>query len=286
MRLLTKTLPLLLITMLAASSLIAVESASAQSTPKPAVPEFTLQYSDHSHSVPPTYGTDPYTGKSVITNYGQDITNRTVQFTIKNQPFTRYTDSNGTPISLYYHIRYKGHYEDHWSGNYQTQDGSTTIYDTLVFQASNTTYTEISLEEYLVDGVTSYEPLNFIHLPDSGLVDFQVQAIIGIASVETLKTTYSDVGPFYGVKGQLGDWSPTQTITIGESSVSTATVNPTFPNLTAVPLPNSSTNISLNYSFSLNSDVFVIIIGVLVVVIIVLAMSLLYTKHKGAAKHE
>jgi hypothetical protein len=53
-------------------------------------------------------------------------------------------------------------------------------------------------------------------------MDFQVQAITGAASLETLKTTWSDVGPFYVVTGQIGDWSSTQTITVGENTSTTA----------------------------------------------------------------
>jgi hypothetical protein len=284
MRLLTKTLPVLLIILLAVSSLFAVEPTFGQTIPKPSFPEFTLKYTDYSHSVPPTYGTDPYTGKSIIINYGNYITNRTVQFTIKNQPFTP-TDSNGIPISLYYHIRYKGHYENSWSGNSQEIDGHTTIYDTLVFPASNTVYTEIALEEYLVDGGTAYEPLNFIPLPDNGIVDFQVQAIVGAAGLETLKTIYSDVGPFYSVTGQIGDWSPTRTITIGENPASSTTPNPTIPNLTFGPATNSTSTISFNYSISLSPPALVLIIAVLSGVIVALALVLLYMKLKGRTKY-
>ena len=59
----SKGFSLPLVVILAVSSLIMVESAFAQSIPKPSVPEFTLKYVDNSHNVLPIYGVDPYTGK-------------------------------------------------------------------------------------------------------------------------------------------------------------------------------------------------------------------------------
>jgi hypothetical protein len=85
-----RTWALILIGLIAFSclSLLAVKPATAQSIPKPSVPEFTLSYSDKSYSVPPTYDIDPYTGKSIITQDGYYVKNASVEVTIKNQPFT------------------------------------------------------------------------------------------------------------------------------------------------------------------------------------------------------
>jgi hypothetical protein len=69
----TKHLALALILLLATSSMLWVESVSAQSIPKPSVPEFSLKYVDHSYDVPTTYGTDPYTGKTIITQEGYHV---------------------------------------------------------------------------------------------------------------------------------------------------------------------------------------------------------------------
>jgi hypothetical protein len=91
---------------LIASSLTMLQSASA----KPSAPEFTVKYVDYSYDIPPTYSIDQYTGKSVITNDGKHVDNRSVEFTIKNQPFTPYNDSRGNNIYLYYNFRYKGPY--------------------------------------------------------------------------------------------------------------------------------------------------------------------------------
>jgi len=70
----SKSATLLLITVLVVSSLIIISSASAQSIPKPSVPEFTVASKDQ---------------------------NETIIITIKNQPFTSYTDSDGDVVRLY-----------------------------------------------------------------------------------------------------------------------------------------------------------------------------------------
>ena len=100
--------------MLAVSSLIMVETASAQSIPKPSVPEFTLTFVDHPYDVPPKYSTDPYTGKNVTTQDGYRAQNRSIEVIIINQPFTPYEDSNGNQIYLFYNVSIKGHYENNW----------------------------------------------------------------------------------------------------------------------------------------------------------------------------
>jgi hypothetical protein len=81
------------------------------SIPKPSVPEFTIEYIDKSYDVQPTYGINQYTGQNVTTVAGYHVDKRTVEFTIKNQPFTTYRDSNGNNISLYCNFRFKGRYE-------------------------------------------------------------------------------------------------------------------------------------------------------------------------------
>ncbi|MCW4029322.1 MAG: hypothetical protein NWE92_06715 [Candidatus Bathyarchaeota archaeon] len=263
----SKVWAMLLIALFAASNLLLAESVFAQS--KPTVPEFTLKYVDDTHTEPPTYGTDPYTGNSIIVAAGRKIVNQTVLFTIKNQPYT----SNGD--SLYYHVRYKGHYEEHWSGNSQVVDGRTIIYDTLVFPASNTAYTEISVVKYSAGG-SDWRPLNYVFLPDGGQMDFQIQAIVGSADIETPKTTWGELAPIYKVNGQIGDWSPTHTITIAENQPTT-TPNTDSPTPSAPPEsqspsqsePQSIIQFGLDW---IQSAIFVMLcfVAVLLIVVVVL----------------
>ena len=85
---------LIFVLVLTASSLMMVKPALAQT--KPAVPEFTLKFSDDSYgySVPPTYSIDTFTGKNVTTQVGYYtyVENKSVEVTIKNQPFDNYKD--------------------------------------------------------------------------------------------------------------------------------------------------------------------------------------------------
>ncbi len=235
MRLLNKSLFFLLLVLLAVSSLITVKPTFAQSIPKPSVPEFSLRYADYSYSVPPTYGIDQYTGQQIIISDGYDVVNRTVQFTIKNQPFNGYYDSKGNYIGLYYHIRYKGYYGNTWS-DYSSKEGNSIIFqDTLVFPASNSSYLEVSVYEYSVagggpDGARLYN----INLPAQGKIDFQVQALIGNAQLFNANGVLGDFAVYYyNFTGQAGDWSNTQTLTIPDGSVSIST----SPNPTQSPTP-------------------------------------------------
>ena len=242
-----KNLAIVLILIMAVSSLslLMVKPASAQSIPKPSVPEFTLKYVDYSYDVPPTYGIDQFTGKNVIINNGYHIDNRTIVFKVKNQHFTSHTDSNGNVINLYYNFKGKGHFGDQWSlfpfSNepsylYPSTNGQSTwrYSDNYPsgfpeFSQSNSDYTEFTF------------PLRFFHMENAPLrsdLDFEVQAMIG--HIEPITTGPIAGDGFFSFTGQFGDWSNTQTITIADGSVSTSTSpNPTqSPTNTISPTPS------------------------------------------------
>ena len=101
----SKLATLLLVAVLAVSSLIMVSSAFAESS-TPSVPEFTLKYADYSYDVPPktTTSTDPYTNETITTTIpGRHVENKTIEATINNNIG-----------ASYYNFRYKGRYEDEW----------------------------------------------------------------------------------------------------------------------------------------------------------------------------
>ena len=62
----SKGVSLLFVVVLAVSSLMMVESAFAQSIPKPSVPEFTVKFVDRSYSVEESSQINPYTGKTEV----------------------------------------------------------------------------------------------------------------------------------------------------------------------------------------------------------------------------
>ena len=75
--------------------------------PKLLVPEFTVKLVDNSYDVPTTHSIDPYTGQN-ITNPGYHVENKTIEVTVKNQPFTPFYAVDSFNASFYYNIRTKG----------------------------------------------------------------------------------------------------------------------------------------------------------------------------------
>jgi len=196
-----KSATLLLIAVLALSSLVIAGSAFAQSTSK-SVPEFTLEYVDNSYDVPPTATstTDPYTNETITqTILGRHVENKTIEATIRNNLG-----------ASYYNFRYKGHYEDEWS--YYPFDPDASLAYMLPdayavpYEASTTEYTVAALPSYFFEGIA-----------EGGEIDVQVQALIGDFRAEP----YGHIGlpvatyDFY-FEGTASDWSSTQTVSFGE----------------------------------------------------------------------
>jgi hypothetical protein len=203
---LSKVLSLLLIATLAVSGLFTILPVNAQTIPKPSVPQFTVKYFDRSYDIPPTYGIDQYTGKTVVTKTGEHVDNRTLVFTIKNQPFTPYNDSNGNYITTYYYFRYKGQYGTEWL--YYPDLSHTYGYYTGIFpdiSASKSLYTTITMP---LSSLVNY-PNDKPEIPTGVQTELQVQAIIGYLDIGS---TGMLAGGFYGFTGERSDWSTTQTI--------------------------------------------------------------------------
>ena len=223
---------LILIVVISSLSLLLVKPANAQSNPAPSVPEFALKYVDLSYDVAPTYGVDQYTGKTIIIDDGFHVDNRSLQFTIKNQPFTPYTDPSGNQTGLYNNFRIKGAYGtdcDYYpfapdgvtTSRYGGINGGNNTESPADLIQSNTQYTTIKIE---IPGV--------YRVPSNAQLDVQAQALIGYM----VPSDYMMAGHVYVFTGQYGDWSNTQTITIGETSTSTPTVSNSTPTSThAVP---------------------------------------------------
>jgi hypothetical protein len=211
----SKRATLLFIAILTVSSLTVIESALAQSVPKPSVPDFTVKLVAHPYDVPPTTTTtiDQYTGKEIVTTTpGYHVENKSIEITIKNQPFTPYTDTHGYEINLYYNVRSKGHFGDDWDWKelYSHYKGSSSANPVQ----SSSEYTVLSLSA---------------DYPDDAQVDFQVEAIVGHYYDELAGRP---ILPLYVLSvDQPSGWSSTQTITIGEDQTSTPSpaTTPTSP---------------------------------------------------------
>ena len=183
----SKRAALLLIAVLAVSSLITAESAFAESPSKPSVPQFTARAVDHSYVVQATTSVDPYTGKQ-ITHPSYIVENKTTDITIRNQPFVAPNSST----NLYYGVRVKGHFEEGWRELYSITNKTN---DNRLRMQSASENTVISIPQ---------------DYPEGGQVDFQVEAVIA-----TAHPIY--VGSNFGYwTWETSGWSDTQTITIGD----------------------------------------------------------------------
>jgi hypothetical protein len=195
----------LLAAILAVSSLIMVESASAQSIPTPAVPEFTLTLI----SSPPD----------------SHFVNKTIELAIKNQPSF---PKNG----FFYNVRIRIN-DDNWGPLYPNNNS--------VPNQSDGEYTILSYSSgYL--GVEYQYHLGYKveNLTADDKIDFQVQAMVG--SIHRVfnpnATNQLEMYP-YIFSGGTSDWSNTQTITIPETSTSPSpnpTPTPTIPELSLLAI--------------------------------------------------
>ena len=80
-------------------------SFTVDSISKPSVPEFSVRIVAYPYDVPPETTTtiDEYTGKETTTTQpGYHVENKSIEITIKNQPFTPY---NLTKFTVYHRDR-------------------------------------------------------------------------------------------------------------------------------------------------------------------------------------
>jgi hypothetical protein len=267
-----KGFSLLLLIILADSSLILAESVTAQSIPKPTVPEFTLKYVDNSYSVPPTYGIDPYTGKNVLTKEGYFLENKSIEVIIRNQPFNAYHNENGSLVGLFYDVIEKGHFEN-WRTSTKgvTNEISLTSYDQypgLIYR-SDSDFTVVTYGFAGNNGTNSYR-YNLGDFSDGGQIDFQVKAIIGYST--RINDTFvpgvpvddpTDPNPrHYVFTGVISDWSNMQTISIPDGAISTSTS--TLPNPTSFPTATPTPTVP-EFSLMIISPVLLLMLSVAVI---------------------
>lgn len=206
MAMIAKFLLLFSILAFAVSSLIIVIPTTAQSSSKPSIPEFSLNVAHQNDGAPTA-----------------------IEIIVKNQPFTSSIDANGNSTSLYYNVRFKGHYTSDW--NYYPANRTSCYID-----ASTTDYTTISF-------VLDSSPLGAV--PVGGKVDFQVQALIGHDN--------KIAGNLYDFVGDSSIWSNTQTVTMPETSASTSPTPTTPPLLsTQVSIFIDTTSTTVGASVNIN----------------------------------
>jgi hypothetical protein len=195
-------LPVLVLLVLfacSAFSLVGLESVNASNLP---VPQFTVRYIDESFDANTSPSTDPYTGETIPPTYFH-VDHSYIQVSFQNNQLPAIpTDSHS---EYYYNIRYKGQYTDHWIEARTASDG---YYRASFFKTAN-----FSLSVFSVTGE---------HVPNGTKINFQVQLMYGGIGKNL------DEGPMGSLyfAGETSGWSNTQTVTVGESSI-TPTLSPT-----------------------------------------------------------
>jgi hypothetical protein len=229
-------------------------STDVSGVPKPSIPEFTVKFVNASYTVTTT---NPYTGVDET----QQISNNSIEVTIKNQPFDY--SNNGLTYPVYFDIRVKPHFSGNWTEVYPLQN-RTSSYENGTFSyaeyvspdsphQSKSSYITISFRvvptelygesgydvQRYYSGYEGEEGTYFAFLsavPLYGQVDFQVEALVGHDSQRWVidHPLYPWIGGHFtsaiAYDGTSG-WSNTQSITIGESQTPTtssaATPTPT-----------------------------------------------------------
>jgi hypothetical protein len=262
----SKKLTLILILLLATSSLAVVFSVAGQSL-KPVVTEFSLQYVDNSYDVPTSYKytKDLYTGETITTTIpGYRVDNKSLVATIKNP----------TGVDSY-NFRWKQPSDSSW--HYHPFDTEADQTPPLSTSGSGGPPPYASDSEYTVIKVFS---LN--HLSNTSL-DVQVQALYGdFRAVHNTPIQLFD-GDYYDYyfDGQASYWSNTQTITISNNPPAqntptpapTPTISPSStptptisPSSTQTPTPTATEN---PVAFDLTQTIVVVLTVAFVILAVV-----------------
>jgi len=253
-------------------ALTTIPTTIVQATPKPSIPQFTIKLVDNSYDVPPSTTTtvDSYTGKETTTTKpGYRVDNRSIEVTIKNQPFTPYTNADGYECKLYYNVQAKGHF------------GNDTEWRTQFFSYGPGPYSGDSRGGGIAQSNSGHTVASAsINYPVGSLVDFKAEAFIGYWVGPTI------VEHLYGFHGSTlthdvsSGWSGIQTITIPSGTVLSSPPSQT----TILPLPsttfegNQTQTSPLDFIFA-HQSLFLLVVGFLFVGVIVAVVRVFLRRH-------
>ncbi|MCL2643324.1 MAG: hypothetical protein FWD52_07435 [Candidatus Bathyarchaeota archaeon] len=224
-----KTLAIVFVFVVLSSLMVCtVKPVDAQKPPQPSVPKFSVKLVSLPYDVPPTTTNtfDPDTWKETTTTVpGYRVENKSIEITIKNQPFTPYriqTSERDYDVRIDHIVEVKSHFdnEQSWKEISGYSDAQfTSQYTVLICSRRDFVFTGWDIND----------------LPVGYQLDFRVKARIGCWAVLTQMDYYYGLREPYLVEAELSNWSDTQTITItngSSSSTSSQTVppqNPTIP---------------------------------------------------------
>jgi hypothetical protein len=252
----SRSLVLSLILRVALSNLamLTVKPANAQSIPIPAVPQFTVRFvnasSTHNYLIEISIESQPFAYSNNGTLYQEYFNVRVKQHSAQNWTET-YPIINGTRS-----FNGKGptplgtgnfSYAEYISPDSPMQSNSGARANFYVipeeFQLENNTVFEgYSIQKiYSIWGAGQIDNHTFLEdIPIDGQLDFQVQAFVGHNSTiwYNISALWSGVGTYVSAVAYdvAGDWSNTQTITIGKTSPSPTPAVPEISAIIIVPL--------------------------------------------------
>lgn len=196
------------------------------SPPKPAIPEFTLKYTDNSYNVA-----------------GNWVQNKSIEVIIKNQP---------SVYVLCYNVNSKSHLSENWT-SYEYYNNSSYLTPQLFIPnrllAWNSTFSVLVFGFEGNNGTDTYN-LRLGNVNDGDKIDFQVQAYIGNWFPGKVVNATASIEYYLLNIDAIGDWSPIQTVTIPASNNSSPspTGAPTVPEfywLAIIPLMVTMFSIAL-----------------------------------------
>ena len=241
---------LLLLTCLVTSSLIvyAVPLVSAQAGYKPSIPQFSAKAFDKTY-------------------VGTDTVDRSVEVTIKNQPFTPYTDANGDTYNLYYTAQYRLNSSDE-------QDWITVYY--IPYIQSDSQYTTKMCVLYGLDKSVF-----------GSRIEFRVKAEIGCLKVYTNTDGYMVIGSDFALVSSSGwsniqkvtatdePWSPppSQTVTSSPSPCPSNTSPGNNPHTSTPNQPDTDSPSLFGFASWVGVAV-VVLLSVIVVLLVIIAVAL------------
>jgi hypothetical protein len=269
-----KGFSLLLVVILAISSLMMVEPTFAQTPtaspfpiPTPSVPEFSVQLVGPPYLKPTTYQLDQSTGQ-IVANIGYSNEYSAVELTIKNQPLV-FDYSNVHLIGafgFYYNIQIKPHSSSgDWIDIYHAWDYGYGV-------PSNSEYTNLS---FSIEGQMGVGVLAGTQL------DVQVQAMIGSIGRQYNPNSSSQIDMYpYVFIGKTSAWSSTQTISI-PANIPLSSPSPTSSlNPSTMPTSSETTTDSTDNLISVPLSTLIVVVAVFLAIIAVLALLLFRRNRK------
>lgn len=233
---------LLVVALTASSYILMIESAYGLT--KPSIPEFTVKLVDRSYDIPTTYLIDPYTGQS-FTHLGYHVKNKTIEITIKNQPYST--------EKIRYNVHVKGHFEEDWKSLFNPDtyvSQSDSQFTTIIFSGNEYFYDKYNLRE--------------VYVPCGGKIDFQVEAIVGYWSQGPVTPPYQT----WEFVSETSGWSNIQTL-VNEENAPTPTTTAGAPEI----LTKGDTQIYVLLGFDWRNIVIVLLVGVVASLVFALAWS-------------